>query len=86
MNEYGDKKGIGGPLYAVQRVATLLLIVTAFFPAFSPVKVAGMISDNLSLFTASISYSSLTSEFGRAFRMKWVSESAFVVVYMKMAP
>lgn len=82
MNEYGDKRGVGGPLYAIQRVATLLLIVAAFFPAFNPVKVAKMISDNLSLFTAGVSYSSLTSEFGRAFRMDWVSEGAFVVVYV----
>ncbi len=82
MNEYGDKRGIGGPLYAVQRVATLLLIVAAFFPAFNPARVAKKISDNISLFTTGISYRSLTSEFARAFRLKWVSEGAFVVVYI----
>lgn len=82
MNEYGDKRGVGGPLYAIQRVATLLLIVAAFFPAFNPTRIATKISDNLSLFTTAVSYSSLTSEFTRAFRMNWVSEGAFVVVYI----
>ena len=82
MNEYGDKRGVGGILYAVQRVATLLLIVAAFFPAFNPVRICTMISDNLSLFTTAISYSSLTEEFTRAFRMNWVSEGAFVVAYI----
>lgn len=82
MNEYGDKRGVGGPLYAVQRVAILLMIVAAFFPAFNPARVATKISDNISLFTTAVSYSSLTSEFARAFRMNWVSEGAFVVVYI----
>lgn len=82
MNEFGDKRGVGGPLYMIQRVATLLLIVAAFFPAFNPTRIATMISDNISLFTTAVSYSSLTSEFTRAFRMNWVSEGAFVVVYI----
>lgn len=82
MNEYGDKRGVGGVMYAIQRVATLLLIVAAFFPAFNPARVCTMISDNISLFTTGISYSRLTSEFARAFRMNWVSQGAFVVVYI----
>lgn len=82
MNEYGDKRGEGGILYAIQRIAILLLIIAAFFPAFSPVRVCRMMSDNISLFTSAISYNSLTGEFARAFRMKWVSEGAFTVVYI----
>lgn len=82
MNEYGDKRGESGILYVIQRIATLLLIVAAFFPAFNPVRVCKMISDNISLFTSAVSYSSLTSEFSRAFRMNWVSEGAFTVVYI----
>lgn len=82
MNEYGDKRGEGGILYVIQRIATLLLIVAAFFPAFNPVRVCRMMSSNISLFTSAVSYNSMTSEFARAFRMKWVSEGAFTIVYI----
>lgn len=82
MKEKKEKRGAAEGLYMVQRIVTVLAIIAAFFPAFSPVRVSKMISDNISLFTSAVSYNSLTAEFARAFRMKWVSESAFVIVYV----
>ncbi|MCH5267580.1 MAG: sugar ABC transporter permease [Lachnospiraceae bacterium] len=82
MKEKEKKKGAAEELFIIQRIAIILIIVATFFPAFSPTRVSKMISDNNSLFTSAVSYSSLTSEFSRAFRMNWVSENAFVVVYI----
>ena len=80
MKDKENKKGAASGLYICQRIITILLIVGAFFPTFNPTRVAKMISSNVSLFTSAVSYNSLTSEFARAFRMNWVSESSFAVV------
>ena len=82
MKEKEKQKGAAEELFIAQRVAIILIIIATFFPVFSPTRVSEMISDNNSLFTSAVSYSSLTSEFSRAFRMNWVSENAFVVVYI----
>lgn len=80
--EKNEVKGAVSGIYVIQRIATLLLIVAAFFPAFSPTRVSKLISDNISLFTSAVSYKSLTSECARPFRLGWVSESGFVIVYI----
>ncbi|MCI9077737.1 MAG: sugar ABC transporter permease [Lachnospiraceae bacterium] len=53
-----------------------------FFPAFNPAKVCALVNENLSLFTSAISYSSLTSDCARAFRVGWVDESVFILLFV----
>ena len=69
-------------VYIVQRLVTILAIVAAFFPAFSPSRITKLIDDTISLFTSGVSYSSLTDGASRALRMEWVDETVFVVVFI----
>lgn len=80
--EKTGKKGALGAIYAVQRIATILAIAIAFFPVANPAKICKLVSSKISLFTSAVSYSSLTDDCARAFRMNWVSESVFVVAYI----
>ena len=50
-------------------------VCSSDLPGINPARISGMIGRNLSLFTSGISYSSLASEFGRAFRKGWVMKS-----------
>ena len=54
----------------------------AFFPIANPAKICGLVSNKISLFTAAISYSTLTESCNRPFRMGWVDESTFIVLYI----
>lgn len=67
-------------LYYVLRIAALLATVLVFVPGMNPAKISNLISKNMSLFTSAVSYSNLTSECGRAFRMGWVSQSVFILL------
>ncbi len=69
-------------VYYVQRLSTLLALFFVFFPAMNPAKISGLIGRTLSLFTSGISYSSLTSEMGRAFNRGWLEESSIVILYV----
>lgn len=64
-------------LYWILRGAILANIVMLFFPSFNPARLSGMINKNLSLFSCGISYNSIVSNFGRAFRQGWVLEETF---------
>jgi putative aldouronate transport system permease protein len=70
------------PLFYVMRVVALIAFFLLFMPDANPVRVSGLIGKNLSLFTAAVSYSSLISGTGRAFRVGWVNESAFIILYV----
>lgn len=80
--EKTEVKGALGNVYIVQRIVILLAIVAMFFPAFNPARICDLISENLSLFTSAISYSSLTDGCARAFRMGWIEENVFVVLFI----
>lgn len=80
--EKTEVKGALGSVYIVQRIATLVAVVAMFFPAFNPAKVCALVNENLSLFTSAISYSSLTSDCARAFRVGWVDESVFILLFV----
>lgn len=69
-----------GVFFYVQRVVALLLFCMLFVPSVNPAKVCGLISKNISLLTSAISYGSLTSDVGRAFRSGWVSPSVFYIL------
>ena len=74
-NNKTDSSGVTGKLYIVLRIAVLFAVLFMFIPGINPARISGMIGRNLSLFTSGISYSSLASEFGRAFRKGWVMKS-----------
>ena len=80
--EKTGKKGALSGVYVVQRIATILAIAMAFFPVANPAKICKLVSSKISLFTSAVSYSSLTDDCARAFRMGWVSETVFVVAYI----
>ncbi|MDE7294490.1 MAG: ABC transporter permease subunit [Oscillospiraceae bacterium] len=64
-------------IYWILRAAVVFNIVVLFFPSFNPARISGMINRNLSLFSCGVSYNSIVSTFGRAFRNGWVEESTF---------
>lgn len=72
---------IADKLFYVVRIAILLSVVFLFIPNLNPARISGTINKNLSLFTSGISYSSLTAEFGRAFKKEWISESSIRILY-----
>lgn len=80
--ENTEKKGALSSVYVVQRVITILVIVMAFFPIANPAKICELVSSKISLFTAAVSYSTLTDSCKRAFRMGWTDEMYFVVLYI----
>ena len=70
----------GSRLYILHRVAILLACAAVFYPGFNPGRVTEAINRNVSLFTASISYSSLVSELERALLRGWVQSATFVLI------
>lgn len=69
-------------LYYLVRIAILLSVVFLFIPALNPSRICGLINKNLSLFTAGFSYSTLTADFGRAFKKGWVLKSSMQILYV----
>lgn len=51
-----------------------------FFPNFSPSRISLKINKYCSLFTAGVSYETLTENLQRAFKQGWVSEGTFVLL------
>ena len=77
-----EKRGTLDNVYIVQRAITILTIIMAFFPIANPAKICGLVSGKISLFTAAVSYPTLTQNCARAFRMGWTDETTFVVLYI----
>lgn len=80
VKEKASKKEEYGFYFYAQRIASLLLFCLLFVPSVNPAKVCGLINKNISLLTSAISYGSLTSDTGRAFRSGWIDESVFYVL------
>ncbi len=70
----------GSKLYILHRVAILLACAAIFYPGFNPGRITTAINRNVSLFTASISYSSLVSQLERALMRGWVQKSTFILI------
>ncbi len=76
-----NKVAIQGMTY-IMRISILLSAVMIFFPSINPSRISGYINKTMSLFTSAVSYSMLTQEAGRMISKGWVSESAFVMVFI----
>lgn len=67
-------------LYIIHRIAILLAVAAVFYPGFNPGRITTAINRNVSLFTASISYSSIVSNLERALLRGWVQNTTFILV------
>lgn len=77
-----SKELIADKLYYIIRIAIVLSVIFLFIPNLNPSRISGMINKNMSLFTAGISYSSLTDGFGRAFKKGWVDAASMQILYV----
>lgn len=68
---------VADKVYWLLRLAVFVNVVLLFFSNFNPARITGMTNKNVSLFSCGMSYSSITGNFGRAFRQGWVEESTF---------
>lgn len=73
---------IADKIYIFQRISALLLVVLIFLPGVSPIRIAEIINKNNSLFTAAVSYDSLTDGMGNAFRRGWLAEGTMQMLYI----
>ena len=80
--EKTEKRGAVDYIYILQRLIAIFSAISLFFPFMNPTRICDLVNENLSLFTAAVSYSTLTGDAGRALRMNWVSGSAFTVLYI----
>lgn len=77
-----EKKGVADYVYMLQRILAIVTAIAIFFPSMNPTRICGLISENISLFTAAVSYSTLTGDAARALRMNWVNGSTFIILYI----
>ena len=83
MNETISKREkTANKFYYVSRLVSLLSVFMMFLPAVNPGRFSALISKNLSVFTAGVSYDSLISGAGRAIRQGWVSQSAYTFIFV----
>ncbi len=83
MDKSKTVKGLASDkLYYFIRAAVLLSVIFLFVPALNPSRICGLINKNLSLFTSGVAYSTLTADFGRAFRKGWVERSSIQMLYV----
>lgn len=77
-----EKRGTVDYIYMVQRLIAIFSVISLFFPFMNPTRICALVSENTSLFTAAVSYSTLVGDAGRALRMNWISPSCFIVLYI----
>lgn len=70
----------GSALYIIHRIAILIAVAAVFYPGFNPGRITTAINRNVSLFTASISYSAIVSNLERALLRGWVEKTTFILV------
>ena len=64
------------------RVFLIAVFLTAFVPYINPARVSGAISENASLFTSAVSYSTISENLVRALNQGWVSQNALTLAYI----
>lgn len=75
------KAGSGdGMVYMLHRILILIACAAVFYPGFNPGRITTEISRYVSLFTSSISYSTLTANLTRPLIKGWVQSSTFVLL------
>ncbi len=85
--ELSPREQTANKLYIPLRILMVLSAVLLFFPAINPalmITSAGQakVSGTASLFTCAVSYGSLTDGLNRAFRVGWISQGLFVMLYL----
>ena len=69
-----------GIWYILHRIAIILSCAAIFYPGFNPGRVTSAINRSVSLFTASLSYSSLTTNLGRVLQRGILSKGTFILI------
>ena len=77
-----EKREAADYIYMLQRVIAIFSAVALFFPFMNPTRVCGLVSENISLFTAAVSYPTLTADADRALRRGWLDGSTFIILYI----
>lgn len=77
-----SREMVSDKIYYLIRIAILLSVVFLFIPNVNPARISGIINKNMSLFTAGLSYSSLTDGFGRAIKKGWIMQSTLQLLYV----
>lgn len=68
--------------FNIYRALIVIILITIFIPLINPARVTGLISENMSLFTSSMDYTSLTAGTIRAISKGWVQEGTFVILFI----
>lgn len=68
--------------YRIHRIIVLIACAAVFYPGFNPGRITTSISRNVSLFTASVSYSAIVDQLQRALIRGWVQKSTFIQVML----
>lgn len=76
-----SKERLVDKIYYLYRVIVILAVVSIFIPNFNPARVTSLVNETLSLFTAGISYESLTANTIRAINRGWVTEDIFKLLF-----
>lgn len=76
----GKAWGYEKVLFTVYRLVILVGVFSVFFPELNPGRVTDAISKNVSLFTESISYSSIIANITRILMRGWVDNSIFILL------
>jgi len=75
-------KSTSATLIIIKRALVVLTCFAAFFPAFNPAKMSGLITGNASLFTNTISPGIIFNDvFNRPLRMEWIEYSTIQTIY-----
>lgn len=82
MNNKSAGEKISEKLYYFTRIGTLLSVVMMLFPKINPAKICDYVNKNMSLFTTGTSYKNLIKECTRAFKMGWVDQSSFKLLFV----
>ena len=66
--------------FAISRIIAVIAVFMLLFPSANPTRVSGLISNNISILTSAVSFSSLTSGVGVGFRFNQILPSSFYLV------
>lgn len=86
MHSRDSKKEIIKPavraILYLYRFSIIILVISLFIPAINAGRITSLVSENMSLFTAGVSYKTLTSNTIRAIKNGWIQAESFDILYI----
>ncbi|MBR4183201.1 MAG: sugar ABC transporter permease [Lachnospiraceae bacterium] len=80
--EVTEQEQKASAIYIIQRILSILMVMLVFVPGINPARITELINKNVSLFTSAVSYSTVTSQMGRAFTKGWLAQGTIVTLYI----